>query len=348
MKDFYIKKIVDLNSPVFTLKLLKDKRLAAGNYYATLNIYNLKTYKPDIIISGIFNSFISNINQLKNENLIVSSENIVKIIKITKNTYDVIQTLILRGGIFECGGGFGGIYLIHDKIIELNNNDLAIAIYQNDLIQLWKKENENYIKYDSLIEKGYISEIFEIKPNLLLSDNECHNHLVIWDVKNKQKISILKGIKVNDIFSDNKTCFINEKSIAYCGKSNLYIIEINNLCVIKKIEILKEKLSSICLFSKNILFVGGINGILYQYKIKGKNITLKDKKNLKFKNFKEISSIVKLDENAFVFGCCSNKLFFMQKKIEGRRDFLQKKRKFKKINNRKFSLINIINFSIKK
>jgi hypothetical protein len=347
MKGFYIKKKIDLNKKVLSLKLLKDKRLAAGNNFYILNIYDLKRYKPDIIISGIFEGFITNINQLKNENLIVSSSwGDVKIIKITKNTFNVIQSIKLRGGIFEGGGGFGGIYIIHDKIIELNNNDLAITIYQNDLIQLWKKENENYFKYDSLIEKNYISEIFEIKPNLLLSDNDHHNHLVVWDLKNKQKISILNGIKVNGIFSDNKTCFINEKSIAYCGRSNLYIIEINNLCVIQKIKILKEELISICLFSKNILFVGGINGILYQYKIKGKKITLKDKKNLKFKNFKEISSIVKLDENAFAFGCCSNKLFFMQKKNEGTRDFLQKKRKFKKINNRNFSIVKLENFTI--
>ena len=142
MKDFYIKKIIDLNDPVLSLKLLKDKRLAAGNYYKILNIYDLKTYKPDIIISGIFNSFISNINQLKNENLIVSSGKVVKIIKITKNTFNIIQSWILKGGVFDCGGGFGGIYVIEDKIIELNNEDLAILIRSNNLIQLWKKEKD--------------------------------------------------------------------------------------------------------------------------------------------------------------------------------------------------------------
>ena len=125
------------------MKLLKDKRLAAGNYFATLNIYDLKTYKPYIIISGIFNRFISNINQLKNENLIVSSDEVVKIIKITKNTFNIIQSLILKGGVFDCGGGFGGIYVIKDKIIELNNEDLAILIRSNNLIQLWKKKKTN-------------------------------------------------------------------------------------------------------------------------------------------------------------------------------------------------------------
>ena len=314
MKDFYIKKIIDLNDSVLSLKLLKDKRLAAGNYFATLNIYDLKTYKPDIIISGIFDSFISNINQLKNENLIVSSGKVVKIIKITKNTFNIIQSLILTGGVFDCGGGFGGIYVIKNKIIELNNEYLVILIKSNNLIQLWKKEKDKYLKYDNLIDKGKeISEIFEIKPNILLSDNSNYKHLVIWNVENKQKITILKGINVNDVISDNKTCFINEKLIAYCGDLNLYIIEINNFYINQKIEIF-EYLISTCLFSKNILFIGGNKGTLYQYEIEEKNITLKDKNHLKIK--KEISSIVKLDENTFAFGCCANQLFFMKKNIE--------------------------------
>jgi len=315
MKDFYIKKIIDLNDSVLSLKLLKDKRLAAGNYFATLNIYDLKTYKPDIIISGIFNGFISNINQLKNENLIVSSGKVVKIIKITKNTFNIIQSLILTGGIFDGTFGLGGIEVIKDKIIELNNEYLAILIKSNNLIQLWKKEKDKYLKYDNLIDKGKeISEIFEIKPNIILSDNSNYKHLVIWNVENKQKITILKGINVNDVISDNKTCFINENSIAYCGNSNLYIIEINNFYINQKIEINKEYLISICLFSNNILFIGGNKGTLYQFEIEGKNITLKDKNDLKFEE--EISSIVKLDENTFAFGCCANQLFFMKKNIE--------------------------------
>ncbi len=317
MKGFFIKKKIDLNKKVLSLKLLNDKRLAAGNNFNKLNIYDLKRYKPDIIISGIFDDFITNINQLKNENLIVSSSwGDVKIIKITKNTFNIIQSIKLRGGIFEGGGGFGGIYLIHDKIIELNNNDLAITIHHNNLIQLWKKEKDKYLKYDNLIDKGNNkSEIFEIKPNILLSDNFNYKHLVIWNVENKQKITILKGINVNDdIISDNKTCFINENSIAYCGDSNLYIIEINNFYINQKIEFNKDYLISICLFSKNILFIGGNKGKLYQYEIEGKNIKLKDKNDLKFQ--KEISSIVKLDENTFAFGCCANQLFFMKKNIE--------------------------------
>ena len=74
-------------------KLLKDKRLAAGNNFGTLNIYDLFTYKPDIIIENLFNKWISNINQLSNGQLITSSYNIVKIIKIAKNKFTLFKAL---------------------------------------------------------------------------------------------------------------------------------------------------------------------------------------------------------------------------------------------------------------
>ena len=176
MEGFMIIKNIDLNESVLTLKLLKDKRLAAGNNFGTLNIYDLFSYKPDIIIEDLFNRWISNINQLANDDVIVSSYDNVKIIKITKNTFRIIQCFKLTGGIFDMGYGSGGIYMNCNKIIELNNNDLAICIRYHNLIQLWKKENGKYFKYDNLIEKNRsIYEIFEIRQNYLLSDNDYYN-----------------------------------------------------------------------------------------------------------------------------------------------------------------------------
>ena len=105
-------KEVDLNQPVLTLKLLKDKRLAAGNQFGILNIYDLISYKPDIIIENLFQEWLSNINQLSNGDLIASSYNIVKIIKRTKNTFSIIQSIKLTGGIFDIEYSSGGIYMI--------------------------------------------------------------------------------------------------------------------------------------------------------------------------------------------------------------------------------------------
>lgn len=214
MEGFELTKEFDLNNSVLILKLLKDKRLAAGNNFGILNIYDLISYEPDIIIKNEFKQWITNINQLSNEDLIVSSNEIVKIIKIEKNTYSVIQRIKLTGGIFECGYGSGGIYMICNKIIELSNNDLAICIRYHNLIQLWKKKNGECYHYDDLIEENKsICEIFEIKKNYLLSDNNHYHHLVIWDTEKKQINTILKDIIVNYIISDTKTSFLNKKQL---------------------------------------------------------------------------------------------------------------------------------------
>ena len=304
-------KEVDLNQPVLTLKLLKDKRLAAGNQFGILNIYDLISYKPDIIIKNEFKEWITNINQLANGELIVSSENIVKIIKIEKKTFSVIQNITLTGGIFDMGYGSGGIYMICDKIIELSNNDLAICIRYHNLIQLWKNENGQYFNYGNLIEKKRsIYEIFEIRLNYLLSDNNHYNHLVVWNIENKQIITVLKNIFVNDIISDNKTSILNENRFAYCGSSYLYIIDINKFYVVEKIRS-KENLTSICLFNKIILFVGDYKGLLYKYEIEGYNIKIKDKNLLKYE---EICSITKVDPNRLAIGFGKNKLLILQKK----------------------------------
>ena len=312
MEGFCPIKEIDLNREVLTLKLLKDKRLAAGNNFGKLNIYNLDNYQPDIIIEGQFNKWITNIIQISNGDLIVSSQKIVKIIKITKNTFSIIQNIELTGGVYDMGYGCGGIYLITSKIIELNNKILAISIYRNNLIQLWKKDNGFYFNYDNLIEKEpSINEIFEINPNYLLSDNDYYKHLVIWDIKNKQKKAILKGIKVNTIISDNKTSFINKKVIAYCGNKYLYIIEINKFFIFQIIK-LENDLISICLFSKNILFIGNNKGILYQFEIDNLNFRIKDKNKLEYK---EICSITKIDDNRLAIGFCKSILLILKNKL---------------------------------
>ena len=312
MEDFKVIKTVDLKRTVLTLKLLKDKRLAAGNDFFILNIYNLTNYEPDIIIKKEFDSFITNINQLANGDLIVTARNIVKIIKLTKTTFSVMQRIELTGGIFDMGYGSGGIYMICNKIIELNNNDLAICIRYHNLIQLWKKKDDGkYFYYDNLIEKEKsINEILEIRPNYLLTDNDHYNHLAIWDIKSKNITTILNNIRVNDIISDNKSAILNEKTIAYCGRSYLYIIEIRKFFVIQKIKS-KEDLISICLFSKNILFVGDYKGVLYQYELEDSNIKIKNKESLKYE---EICSIIKIDDNRLAIGFAKDKLLFLQKK----------------------------------
>ncbi len=69
-------------------------------------------------------------------------------------------------------------------------------------------------------------------------------------------------------------------------------------------------MASICLFSKNILFVGNYKGVLYQYEIEGNKIREKDRNEFKYK---EICSIIKIDDNRLAIGFNKNKLLILQK-----------------------------------
>ena len=78
---------------IWCLKTLDDGRLAAGDEYSNLIIYNKETFKPDIIIQNNLNN-LSNFTQLKNKNIACSflSNNTLKIIKIKNNNeYEDIQ-----------------------------------------------------------------------------------------------------------------------------------------------------------------------------------------------------------------------------------------------------------------
>ena len=69
-------------------------------------------------------------------------------------------------------------------------------------------------------------------------------------------------------------------------------------------------MTSICLFSKSILFVGNYKGVLYQFEIEGYKIREKDRNELKYK---EICSITKIDDNRLAIGFNKNKLLILQK-----------------------------------
>ena len=79
------------------LKTLDDGRLAAGDYYSNLIIYNKETFKPDIIIQNNLDN-LWNFTQLKNKNIACSfdSNNTLKIIKIKNNNYEDIQIIKLE------------------------------------------------------------------------------------------------------------------------------------------------------------------------------------------------------------------------------------------------------------
>ena len=71
---------------IYCLKTLEDGRLAAGDEYSNLIIYNKDTFKPEIIIKNNL-SYLFNFTELKNKNIACSfySNYTLKIIKNINN-----------------------------------------------------------------------------------------------------------------------------------------------------------------------------------------------------------------------------------------------------------------------
>ena len=92
----HIKTLNNNEGWIYCLKILDDGRLAAGDHYSNLIIYNKETFKPDIIIQNNLNDLL-NFTQLKNKNIACSfnSNSTLKIIK-KKIKLIILKILILK------------------------------------------------------------------------------------------------------------------------------------------------------------------------------------------------------------------------------------------------------------
>ena len=144
---------------IFCLKILDDGRLAAGDGYSNLIIYNKETFNQDIIINNNLKS-LDNFTQLKNKNIVCSFESdyTLKIIKIKNKTeYENIQIIKNAHN-----------YWI-SKIIELKNENIITFSYDNSF-KIWKLNNNNnqYEKINEFKDNNYLCDGLEIKDNVIL------------------------------------------------------------------------------------------------------------------------------------------------------------------------------------
>jgi hypothetical protein len=125
-----IKTLNNNEGGIYCLKILDDGRLAAGDKYSNLIIYNKETFNPDIIIQNNL-SYLWNFTQLKNKNIAcLFGYNTLKIIKIKNNNYEDIQ--IIKNAHNDD----------INKIIELKNENL-ITFSWDYSFKIWKLNNNN-------------------------------------------------------------------------------------------------------------------------------------------------------------------------------------------------------------
>ena len=168
------------------LKTLEDGRLAAGDEYSNLIIYNKETFEPEIIIQNNL-SYLWNFTQLKNKNIACSFYNdfTLKIIKIKNNNeYENIQI------IKNAHNGW------INKIIELKNENI-ITFSDDYSFKIWKLNNNN--KYENIKEfkdSNILSDRLEIKDNEIILYSLFTNQpsLVFYNLNKNEKIKTLNNL----------------------------------------------------------------------------------------------------------------------------------------------------------
>ena len=121
LKKYPILKLNYQMKQVRCLLLLKDGRIASGNWDYSIVIYNKITYKPDLIIKE-HKGYISCLIELSSGILASCSlDNTIKLFNINGNNYNILQTLNYHTN---------DVY----KIIELKNKQIASCSYDKSII----------------------------------------------------------------------------------------------------------------------------------------------------------------------------------------------------------------------
>ena len=194
--------------------------LPNDDFIAALNNSNMIIYDKDKLIEKLkINEFryeIKSLIQIKNKNIIASSEKEIKIFKFYENNTKYEILYILKGHNSSI-----------NKVIELKNENL-ISCSSDCSIIIWKKMNKenDYNKQIEVLneENGPIYSLLEIDDKIVSLHNE-NDYAIIWNYEIMEKIKFIYDIELN-LFS-NIFLFTERNNIIISGKG-IYIINTKN------------------------------------------------------------------------------------------------------------------------
>ena len=208
-KQHPILKINIHKEEVRCLIMLKDGRIASGNYDNSIIIYNKRTYKPELIIKE-HDGKISCLKELSSGILASCSwDHTIKLFNINRNNYYILQTLNYHND---------HVY----EIIELNNKQLASCSYDKSII-FYLKLNNRYTMNYKIDTSDFSYSLIQTKDNEICysfyHDNP-ENDFCFFDILERKKIKTLNNIK------GSKLLMITE-DLLLIGGSEIYIINVN-------------------------------------------------------------------------------------------------------------------------
>ena len=260
------------NKSIYTLLILKDKRISCTSDENKIDIYNKTTFELNISIK-INEKCLTNLNQLKDGNLIIGTEKSIFIFGILKFSYFLVFNINLNE-------------FIH-KIIELNNKNL-ISCGKNSFI-LWENhsifknflDKKNYSK-KILLKKFDIFNLIEIQTNEIIF--KTFDFIFFFFLYLNKKIN---KIKIKSTLSYSTFNKINNKILFFGAKENVYLID-----TIKKqiLNFFPIQFSIICsnlfIFNNNLfILTGHSNGDFMQWKIENNKISFVSIKSKAHKSY---------------------------------------------------------------
>ena len=200
---------------------MNDNRIAFGGKSSILNILN-KNFDIDFNIN--FNSnTIRFINELKNFNLIIAFENnSIKIIKINKKTYSIIQD----------------IQEAHKEminfIIELSNKNIITTCFDGS-VKFWGlNSNNQYIKKFKIIENEHVYNVLETRKNEIVY--ELGNSTIkFFNYNTRQNIKIYNNLFLSGFYLGNRIILI-KNFILIGGNQKIYLFDVSSYNLIKEIN----------------------------------------------------------------------------------------------------------------
>ena len=226
LKSFHCKKIINSHTDlVCHIAQLKDGRFASCSKDKKLIIYDNKTFEPQIEINNIHNDQIFSFNQLEDEKIITcSADKTMKLIKIEKDKYSIVQSLEQHQG-----------YVV--KAIEFNKNEL-ISISNDSNIKFWKKEKDIFnciktIKFQN--NQNWWIGILKLNNQEFVTVDNGDSKLRFWNYYN---YSLIKEFKenINSNWNSMQLCLLNQEKFIFAN-NQIYLFDIKSKDLINKINI---------------------------------------------------------------------------------------------------------------
>ena len=199
-----------------TILLLNDKRIATGSNNKAIRVYNISTFECEINEEKAHDNCVIYLSQLDNNILLSCSlDKTIKMWIIYKKSLKCSYTITYKAAIL--------------KVLPISNNRIAFCTTLN-YINLYSLEL-NQVTTSLLGHKKFVRNILYSKEKDILISGSDDEQLILW--KNN-KVHVIQNII--PCFT-NSMIHLNSDSIAIGGKGIVWIVNISECCIERKITL---------------------------------------------------------------------------------------------------------------